>query len=56
MDITSIIIGAVVGVVVGAIIAFILQKSVLKAKSDSIIKEAEVEGEALKKDKVLQIS
>ena len=54
MDITSIIIGVVGGVVVGAIIAFILQKSVLKAKSSSIIKEAEVEGEALKKDKILQ--
>lgn len=48
------IIGVVIGVVGGAIVAFILQKSVLKAKSSSILKEAEVEGEAIKKDKILQ--
>jgi ribonuclease Y len=54
MDITSIIIGVVIGVIGGAVIAFILQKSVLKAKSSSILKEAEVEGEAIKKDKILQ--
>jgi len=54
MDITSIIIGAVVGIAIGAIIAFALQKSALKAKTKSILKEAEVEGESLKKDKILQ--
>jgi ribonuclease Y len=53
-NITGIIIGAVLGVVIGAIIAFVLQKSVLKAKSSSILKEAEVEAEVLKKDKILQ--
>ena len=53
MDITSVIIG-VIGVIVGAVIAFVLQKSVLKSKSSAILKEAEVEGESLKKDKVLQ--
>lgn len=54
MDITSIIIGAAVGIAIGAIIAFVLQKSALKAKTKSILKEAEVEGESLKKDKILQ--
>jgi len=54
MDITSIVIGVVIGLVVGVIVAFILQKSALKAKSGAILKEAEVEGEALKKDKILQ--
>ena len=54
MDITSIIIGAAVGIAIGALIAFLLQKSALKAKTKSILKEAEVEGEALKKEKILQ--
>ena len=54
MDTLSIIIGLSIGVVGGAVIAFILQKSVLKSKADAILKEAEVEGEALKKDKILQ--
>lgn len=54
MDITSIIIGVVIGIVVGGVIAFILQKSALKAKASAILKEAEVEGESLKKDKILQ--
>lgn len=46
--------GSSIGIIAGAIIAFILQKSVLKSKANSILKEAEVEGEALKKDKILQ--
>lgn len=54
MDITSIIIGAAIGIAIGALIAFVLQKSALKAKTKSILKEAEVEGEALKKEKILQ--
>ncbi len=54
MDTTSIIVGLSIGILIGAVIAFILQKSALKSKANSILKEAEVEGEALKKDKVLQ--
>ena len=54
MDTISIIVGLSIGIMVGAIIAFVLQKSVLKSKANSILKEAEIEGEALKKDKVLQ--
>jgi len=54
MDVTSIVIGVVLGLVVGVLVAFILQKSALKAKSSAILKEAEVEAEALKKDKILQ--
>jgi ribonucrease Y len=54
MDVVSIIIGVVIGVVVGAIIVFILQKSVLKSKTEGILKEAEAEGESLKKDKIIQ--
>jgi len=54
MDVTSIVVGILIGVVAGAIIAFVLQKSALKAKSSAILKEAEVEAEALKKEKILQ--
>jgi len=54
MDITSVVIGILIGVAAGAVIAFILQKSALKARSSAILKEAEVEAEALKKDKILQ--
>ncbi len=54
MDTISIIIGITIGVVAGGVIAFILQKSALKAKASAILKEAEVEGESLKKDKILQ--
>lgn len=54
MEITSVIIGLVVGLILGGVIVFILQKTALKAKAESIIKDAETEGETLKKDKVLQ--
>ncbi|MCH2235066.1 MAG: ribonuclease Y [Crocinitomicaceae bacterium] len=54
MDIVSIVIGAVIGLVVGAIIIFLLQKTALKSKADAILKEAEVEGEAMKKEKIIQ--
>lgn len=54
MDYTSIIIGVVIGIVAGALIVFLLQKSILKAKTESILKEAEAAGETIKKDKVLQ--
>ena len=54
MDMTSIIIGAGIGLAAGALIVFILQKTALKAKTSSMLKEAEAEGEAIKKDKIIQ--
>jgi ribonuclease Y len=54
MDIISIVIGLLGGLVVGVLIAFILQKSALKSKTTAILKEAEVDAEALKKEKILQ--
>ncbi|MFT4601510.1 MAG: ribonuclease Y [Arenicella sp.] len=54
MDVVSIIIGVAIGIVAGAIIVFLLQKSVLKSKTQGILKEAEAEGESLKKDKIIQ--
>ncbi|HRD51464.1 MAG TPA: ribonuclease Y [Flavobacteriales bacterium] len=54
IDIISILIGALAGLVVGGIIVFIALNSLMKKRRDGILKEAEVEGEALKKDKILQ--
>lgn len=54
MDPISIVIGAVAGLVGGALIVFALQKSVLKSKTQAILKDAEAEGETIKKDKILQ--
>jgi len=54
MEPISIIIGVSVGLIAGALIVFILQKSVLKGKAQAIVKEAEAEGETIKKDKILQ--
>jgi len=54
MNVVDMVIGLGIGVVIGAVIVFILQKSVLKSKTQSILKEAEAEGESLKKDKIIQ--
>lgn len=54
MNIVDVIIGLVIGVAIGALIVFLLQKSVLKSKTQSILKEAEAEGESIKKDKIIQ--
>lgn len=48
------IIFGVVGVVAGALIAVLVQSVLLRKQKESIISEAEKEGENLKKDKILQ--
>lgn len=54
MDIISIVIGLLAGLVGGGVIVFIALSSVMKKRRDGILKEAEAEGEALKKEKILQ--
>jgi ribonuclease Y len=54
MDPISIVIGLVAGVAVGAIAVYFVMQSALKKKREGIIKEAQVEGESIKKDKILQ--
>ncbi len=54
MNVVDILIGGGIGLVAGVLVMFLLQKSVLKAKTQSMLKEAEAEGEALKKDKIIQ--
>lgn len=50
----DLIIGIGIGVAGGAIIAVIVQNVILKSRKEQILKEAESEGEAIKKDKIIQ--
>lgn len=54
MHVISIIIGALAGLVVGGIIVYLLVNSAMKKRKTGILKEAEAEAEAIKKDKILQ--
>lgn len=54
IDLISILIGALSGLVAGGIIVFIALNGLSKKRRQSMLKEAEAEGEALKKDKILQ--
>jgi len=54
MNILSIVIGLLAGLVGGGTIVFIVLNSVVKKRSQGFLKEAEAEGEALKKEKILQ--
>lgn len=54
MDMISIIIGALAGLVAGGAIVFAVLNAAMKKRSLGIIKEAEVEAEALKKEKIIQ--
>ncbi len=48
------VIGIVIGLVIGTAIGFLIFNNLLKSKKASLIKEAELEGESVKKDKILQ--
>ncbi len=50
----SILIGALAGLVLGGAIVFVAMNSLLKKRRAGMLKEAEAEGEALKKEKILQ--
>lgn len=52
---TEIIVASIVCLVVGGVIGYILFRYVLKSKYDSKLKEAETEGEAIKKNKLLEV-
>ena len=54
MDLISIIIGFIVGAIIALAIYIILQRTALKGKSQEIIKSAEIEGEKIKNEKILQ--
>ncbi len=50
----NLIIGLLIGIIGGAVVVFILQNTALKSKSQKLLKDAEMEGEAIKKEKILQ--
>ena len=54
MDITNLLIGLLVGVIVGGGIAWMALNAIFTKRKNSIIEEAEKEGEAIKKEKMLQ--
>lgn len=51
---TNILLGSLVGILVGGGLAFFIQNVLLKKRKEQLLKEAELEGESLKKDKILQ--
>ena len=54
MNIADIAIGAGGGLVLEGVIIFVVQKTVLKKRSAKILTDAETQGEAMKKEKILQ--
>ncbi len=54
MDITDVLIGLLAGVIVGGAIAWVALNAVFNKKKNSILEDAEKEGEAIKKEKMLQ--
>ncbi len=54
MNITEIAIGAGGGLVLGGALIFIVQKTILKKRTAKILADADTQGEAMKKEKILQ--
>ncbi len=50
----EIVIGLLIGLIGGGASAFVIQNVLLKKKKEQIVREAELEGETIKKDKMLQ--
>ena len=47
----NVIIGALIGLIGGGVATFIIQNTMLKKRKEQILKEADLEGEAMKKEK-----
>ena len=54
MSVEDILLGSLIGLITGGAVAFVIQNIVLKKRTAKIIADAEHDGEALKKDKILQ--
>jgi len=54
IDIVVTLIGTIVGLIAGGGIVYVVLNNLMKKRSRSILREAEAEGEALKKEKILQ--
>jgi ribonuclease Y len=53
-DIVATLIGAIVGLVAGGGIVYVVLNGLMKKRRESILREAEAEGEAIKKEKIFQ--
>jgi len=54
MDILSIVIGFIVGAVIALAAYILVRRSILKGKRDEILEKAEIEGEKIKNERILQ--
>lgn len=54
MDIISIIIGFVAGAVLALAVYILVRRAILKGKRDEILEKAEIEGEKIKNERILQ--
>jgi ribonuclease Y len=54
LDTTSLLIGLLAGLVVGGALLFVLMNNLLRKRRSVLLQEAEAEGEAIKKEKILQ--
>ena len=54
MDLTSILIGILAGVAAGGGVVYTLLNGIMKKRRDSLLKEAELEAETIKKEKIIQ--
>ncbi len=54
MSVEDILLGSLIGLITGGAVAFVIQNIVLKKRTAKILADAEHDGEALKKDKILQ--
>jgi ribonuclease Y len=50
----QVIIGALVGLIGGGIVTAVIQATVLKNRKNQTLREAELEAEAMKKERILQ--
>lgn len=54
MDIISILIGLILGASFGGVLAYIFIKKIQLSKEKEIIEKAQIQGENIKKDKIIQ--
>ncbi len=54
MDIISIVIGFVAGAVIALVATILIRRAVLKGKKEEILEKAEIEGEKIKNERILQ--
>ena len=54
MDILSLIVGTLAGAAIATCLCIVIRKAILKGKKDEILEKAEIEGEKIKNERILQ--